>query len=191
MTKLTPEQEAIMAQLEAADLAWREAKATAEQRAKIAAEKEVESAFITRNLLSFQAREAEISVVQISRRGLHTKATSTGYASIEAGEKYAPKKKATGAQEIPMFAWVNAAAGVVRVTPPLAEIAPLLPLLDLTPEAYADMPTLHFADFKIGDEGAVTALTPAWDDDFGRHPVVALVTGEDAALRHRIVEWAA
>ena len=73
MTTLTPVQEAHLEIIRAANLAWREAKAFANARAKEVAEKEVATFLVTMDTAVRRAHNAGVSKRQINIAGLGTK----------------------------------------------------------------------------------------------------------------------
>lgn len=187
MTNPTPEQDAAIEKLAAADKELRRAKANIRRRVDAAVRQAIEEAMRTevadleraRDLAAFQAREAGNPVARIARDGMHTTHRTDAYRAIERGEEYAP----TGISHRE-FTWTD--AGHLQVTPGAQSIEPLLHLIDLDPEVFAGTESLHSAVFDVS-QGGLMPLTPSFDETFGRHPVVALAT--DPTYRDRILAW--
>ena len=178
-----------LARLAEADLAYKNAKLTIRQRIREEEERKLEHLRIARSVLAYQAKEEGYFVTVIARDGLHTKATVTAYEAIAEGEQYTVKRgEFTGAvQEIQ-----SGPAGTVRVTPPQGVIVPLLRLLNIDEQTFAETPELQYADFEVDQMSeTISPVTEAYSERFGRHPVVALVMAEDPTYRQRIWEWAA
>lgn len=187
MTNPTPEQDAAIERLSAANKELRRAKSSIRRRVDAAVRQAVEEAMRTEladlerehDLLAYQAREAGAPVSRIAHDGMHTTYRTAAYEAIARGEQFAPT-----AIKHREFAWTD--AGHLQVTPVAEALRPLLSLIDMDPEVFAANEVLHSAVFDIS-QGGLMPLTPSFDETFGRHPVVALAT--DPTYRAQILEW--
>lgn len=164
------------------------AKATLKQRLR-QMEMEDDEPFKNRQaILAYELFQMNLSKRQIYTVGLDTQAALAGDVAIELGAKLlgASLLEATGAPTRPEFERDGTDAQNVHVTPTRENLAVALKHLELD---YDDLPAERLtATFTVDDEGHVEAVTEAWDEEFGRHPVVALVLS-NKDYRKKLVDW--
>lgn len=170
------------------DLEYREIKTTAERRAREAAQKEIEGAYIRRLQAVHAAHEAGFSKRRIALEGLHTKDTATTYRLLKEGEPYV--RAAASGGEAAEFR-LGTADSTVIITPKRGDLATVLGALNLTAAHLDENPALTEATFSFDAENErLKPMTPAFVPGVGRHPVIALVMAPASPLGRRAVEWA-
>lgn len=182
---ITPEGAALLEQLAAADTEYRNATVTLEKRIRAEAEEKLEQMKIRRDIIAYQAKSAGVPVTRISRDGLHTTATITGYNAIENGQRYAggATQEAEAIAERARFELVD---GNVAFTPDSVDLAPVLEKLGLGADYVPEDATAAFAV----DGGIITPITPAILPGGTMNPIVALVMADGSKHGRALVEFA-
>lgn len=193
--KLTKDQEKALARIREADYEYRTLREAAEQEIRDLVEKRVEAAKARRDVLVYQARQGKspIPVLRIAREGLSTTATITAYQAIENGKLYAEPAaaktvEASGDNPAPAE-FVRTGPTSFRVTPGVNEVATILGMIGMDKAAYEASEQLQSAEFELSD-GALVNVTPAFDPQTGRHPVVALVQAPSSQYGQSVRKWA-
>lgn len=194
--KLTKDQEKALARIREADYEYRTLREAAEQEIRDLVEKRVEAAKARRDVLVYQARQGKspIPVLRIAREGLSTTATITAYQAIENGKLYAEPAatksvEASGDSSTPADEFVRTGPTSFRVTPSVSEVATILGMIGMDEAAYEASEQLQSAEFELSD-GALVNVTPAFDPQTGRHPVVALVQAPSSQYGQSVRKWA-
>ena len=176
MTKITPEHQLLIDKIK---VAHRElVSARAELEARLRAQMAAELAEIELR----RARTVRLAVLGgvkksvIAREVFDTDSRSTVYRLLGIAESAAvnPIIDITTGQAVTEFE--EAGDGVVIVRPKEGDLAPLLAMLDTSYDALAEEQREARVSFLTG---SLYAITPAWSQEGGRHPVVA-----------RVREWA-
>lgn len=193
--KLTKEQEKTLASIREADYEYRTLREAAEREIRDLVEKRVEAAKARRDVLVYQARQGKnpIPVLRIAREGLSTTATITAYQAIENGKLYAEPAAVRGVEATEAShataEFVRTGPTSFRVTPSAGEVATILGMIGLDKADYEASEQLQSAEFELSN-GALVSLTPAFDPQMGRHPVVALVQAPSSQYGQSVRKWA-
>ncbi|GAB2699275.1 hypothetical protein BKA24_001779 [Microbacterium marinum] len=177
-----------LARLEAADAEFRKLKKSLEARLRKQLETELSAAKGRRDLIAYVANQEEGHSIASMLPSFHTTDRRTAYDSIAAGKiiSVGGEVVADVDGEIAVVTEFTATdAGTIIIRPAAGTLAPLLSALGHDDPTSA--PTE--AEFQITG-GRLTAVTPSWTPESGRNPVVALVQGEDATYRTRVLDWA-
>lgn len=188
MSKLTPAQEAKLAEVRAADKRYRKEKRDAHRRHRLLAEEEIHESKIARDILTAQAAALGVPTAIIGRDGLSTTDYYTARDAIESGQAVLG-----GGEEVEEEAPAFVETAVEQFT------ANPLTLVD-DGLVSVELDALDFAPFGIESDGGVHTFTVSEDgvvqpvggenDETWTHPVVQVVMGQDDSWRRRIVEFA-
>lgn len=174
--------------LEAAATRYRERRAGLERELRARLLVELEQDGIRRDILAHRARVEGRSVGDIAEAlGVSRASRSVAYAAIENGSRYNPDDPTLTPrrEERAEFAL---SGDTLIVTPDADTIAPILQALEL---AQAPDSAPFQAAFRVDSDGVLEPITPAWTEEGGRNPVVALVQAPGGAYLRRIREWLA
>ena len=157
--KLSQDQEAMLEALAEADLELKSARTVAERKFRQAVDHEISKAQDRRDRLAHKAFEAGVPVIRIARDGLHTTASATAKAAIEAGRPLAAVVEIEDDSEAPagMFSGLEVSDGSAEFTFHSGNgSAQIVRLSDGSFDASSDWNSAH-DDFFSSDENVLRA----------------------------------